>query len=78
MLKVGHPGSAGATTSELLTLTTPQVALIPVGKDNKYGHPQKEVIDLLNQNSIPILRTDRNGDIVVFSDGSTITYKTAA
>ncbi|MEG0836117.1 MAG: ComEC/Rec2 family competence protein [Christensenellaceae bacterium] len=78
VLKVGHHGSAGATTSELLTLTTPQVALIPVGKDNKYGHPQKEVIDLLNQNSIPILRTDRNGDIVVFSDGSTITYKTAA
>lgn len=78
VLKVGHHGSSNATTQAFLDVTTPQLAIITCGKDNDYGHPHTETIDMLGGMQIPILRTDQNGDIAVFTDGSTITYKTAA
>jgi len=78
VLKIAHHGSAASTSQEFLSATTPQVALITCGEDNSYGHPHRETTDLLDQNGITTLRTDRNEDIVVYSDGASIEYKTAA
>lgn len=64
VLVVGHHGSKGSTSEELLKATTPEYAIISVGKDNPYGHPSGEVVDRLKKYNCEILRTDLYGTIV--------------
>lgn len=77
VLKVGHHGSSSSTTEEFLMKVNPQYAVICVGKDNKYGHPHREIVDLLNKMGIKIYRTDENGTITAISDGESITFEEA-
>lgn len=63
VLKVPHHGSKNGTSKELLELVKPQEAVISVGKDNKFGHPHVETIQLLESSGIKIRRTDEEGDI---------------
>ncbi|MBU1000651.1 MBL fold metallo-hydrolase [Patescibacteria group bacterium] len=67
-IKVPHHGSKNGLTKELLDATTPEVAVISVGK-NSFGHPHKEILDLLNEYGIQVKRTDEDGDVEVISDG---------
>ena len=69
ILKVGHHGSRTSSSSEFVQAVAPTYALISDGKDNKYGHPHQEVLDILNNLKIKILRTDLLGTIVLKSDG---------
>lgn len=78
VLKIAHHGSADSTSQEWLTATTPALAIITAGANNDYGHPHKETLTLLDQNGIATLRTDQNGDIAIFADGTSIEYATAA
>jgi competence protein ComEC len=57
-----------------LEKVSPELAVISVG-ENKYGHPHKETLEILEKYGIRILRTDREGDIKVFSDGNTLKIK---
>ena len=68
VLKVGHHGSKTSTSKEFVEAVSPEIAVISVGKDNKYGHPRQEVLD--NLDGIRILRTDLNGDIKIVSNGN--------
>jgi len=68
-IKVPHHGSKNGITKNLLDVLNPLVAVISVGKDNSYGHPHKEIIDLLEGKKVQILRTDEIGDVVIKSDG---------
>lgn len=70
VLKVSHHGSITGTNQRLLDAVLPETAIISVGRDNPYGHPHKEVITLLKKNNIRTYRTDRDGTIVILSDGS--------
>jgi len=63
ILKVGHHGSQYSTTLPFLTQVRPKIALISVGKDNRYGHPGTETLKRLYSLGIPIYRTDRQGQI---------------
>lgn len=72
ILKIGHHGSNKSTSENLLGFSAPQYAVISVGKDNSYGHPHKETIDILNQFDISILRTDELGAIKTKSDGENV------
>jgi competence protein ComEC len=72
VLKVGHHGSKTSTSKELLESTNPQIAVISAGKDNRYGHPHEQVLEILNDYGIKILRTDEIGDIKIISDGNKI------
>jgi len=61
ILQVGHHGSKTSTSAEFIQAVRPQIAVIQVGKDNRYGHPHQEVLDRLK--NIKIFRTDLDGDI---------------
>lgn len=69
VLKVPHHGSKNGLTEKLLDAARPKLALISVGKNNRYGHPHQEVIELLSKKAIKTLRTDLDGEIEVVSDG---------
>lgn len=69
-LKVPHHGSKNGLSKDLLDISSPVIAVISAGKDNRYGHPHQEVIKLLSDKKIKILRTDEVGDVEVVSDGS--------
>jgi competence protein ComEC len=73
ILKVAHHGSTYSTGTAFLGRVHPDVAVIPVGTGNPYGHPAEETIAALKQAGVVVYRTDRDGDILVTSDG--ITYK---
>lgn len=63
LLKVGHHGSKTSTTQEFLDKINPKIALIGVGKNNKFGHPSNDVIQRLKDKNVKIYRTDMNGEI---------------
>jgi competence protein ComEC len=52
----------------------PDIAVISAGRDNKFGHPHDDVIAVLENEEVRILRTDRMGTIKVVSDGNDIYY----
>ncbi|WEK53461.1 MAG: MBL fold metallo-hydrolase [Candidatus Cohnella colombiensis] len=72
VLMVGHHGSDSSTTQAFLDAVQPSLAVIQVGKDNKYGHPKKTILDRLRASGVTILRNDLLGSIVVTSDGNEI------
>ena len=74
VLVPGHHGSATATSWNFLQATVPEYAVISCGKDNQYGHPDKDVMDKLESMDIHVYRTDKQGTIVAVSDGTTITW----
>ena len=63
ILKVGHHGSNTSTCKEFVKLVTPDVAIISAGKNNKYGHPHKSVLKILEEENVKIRRTDKEGTI---------------
>ncbi len=71
VLKVAHHGSDTSTTSEFLAVVNPQLAVISVGEDNKYGHPGAEVLERLQEKlgTENIYRTDQHGTIEFITDG---------
>jgi competence protein ComEC len=65
VLKVAHHGSADAGLGELLARTVPRLAVISVGAGNPYGHPAASTLADLAAAAVPVLRTDRSGDVVI-------------
>ncbi len=64
LLVVGHHGSNSSTGLELLHATKPKTAVISVGKDNSYGHPNEAVLKRLRLFGCKIWRTDLDGTII--------------
>lgn len=65
ILKIPHHGSKTSLSPIFLQLADPQLAVITVGRNNSYGHPSHEVLDLLKALKIKTLRTDEKGDIIL-------------
>ncbi len=61
ILKVGHHGSKTSSSREFIEYIHSKYFLISVGKDNRYGHPDEEVLDILRSSST--YRTDRDGSV---------------
>ena len=62
VLKVGHHGSKTSSSKEFIDEINPKYSIISVGKNNRYGHPNKEVLDNLENSKI--YRTDESGSIM--------------
>ena len=73
VLKAGHHGSSTSSGYRFIYETDPEYATVSCGKDNDYGHPHKETIDLYRDAGLPMLRTDELGTILAVSDGRDIT-----
>ncbi|HXF72967.1 MAG TPA: ComEC/Rec2 family competence protein, partial [Actinomycetota bacterium] len=68
VLKVPHHGG-DTSLDAFLAQVAPEVAVVSVGEDNPYGHPAPEVLAALRAEGARVLRTDRDGDVVVTFDG---------
>ena len=65
ILKVAHHGSKTSSSQEFINLVKPEIALIGVGKDNTFGHPNYGVIEKLKKIKAKIYRTDLDGEIII-------------
>lgn len=74
VLKLGHHGSRTSSSELYLRATAPEFAIISAGLHNSYGHPHKEVTDLLQKFSIPALATFAEGTISFTTDGTTLSH----
>lgn len=74
VLKVGHHGSETSSSNTFLDAVRPACAVISCGKDNRYGHPDAEVLKRLEERNVEILRTDEKGSIVFHSDGKELSW----
>ena len=52
VLKVGHHGSRSSTKPAMVEFTNPNYAIISAGKNNRYGHPHLEVMNILEQHQV--------------------------
>lgn len=72
ILKVAHHGAAGSSTTAFLERVRPSVAVISVGARNPYGHPAAETLARLHAAGARIARTDRDGAVIVETDGRSL------
>jgi competence protein ComEC len=69
ILKAGHHGSKTSSGEMFLDYVKPNTALISAGIANKFKHPSKEVVERFKSRKIKIYRTDKEGAIIIISDG---------
>ena len=62
ILKVGHHGSKTSSSKNFINEINPRYSIISVGKNNRYGHPNKEILNTLDESKI--YRTDQDGSIM--------------
>lgn len=71
ILKVGHHGSINSLAEDQAERLSPEISLVSVGEDNRYGHPAKAIIEALEDTGSRVLRTDESGDVSCrFSPGA--------
>lgn len=75
VLKAGHHGSHTSTSFSFAEATSPEYVVISAGKDNTYGHPHKEVLDILKKVGAKIVSTAESGTIKFQTDGKTLEIK---
>ncbi len=77
IFKVGHHGSAVSCDQNALDVLSPRIALLSVGAYNRYGHPNPEVLSLLEANQVVSARTDEQGTITCFFEKEGIRVTTS-
>jgi competence protein ComEC len=77
LLKVGHHGSANATTEELVSSVKPRFAVISVGEANLFGLPRRDTLARLQAAGVRVFRTDLDGAVSFYLDGLSVTASVA-
>ncbi len=72
--KASHHGSKTGSSDDFLDKVNPTYAVISCGEDNKYGHPSAQTLNNFRSRGIKTFRTDNQGTIVAYSNGSNITW----
>lgn len=73
---VGHHGSASSSGEALLDAASPHYAFLSVGEENPYGHPDEQTLNSLQQLGVALFRTDKQGEVTVYSDGDNYWFST--
>ena len=76
VLKVGHHGSKTSSSKKFIDEANPKYGVISVGKNNKYGHPNKEILNTLSNSKI--YRTDEDGSIMFKIKNNKLKIKTCS
>ena len=76
VLKVPRHGSLTSSTEEFIAAVKPRLAVLSVGYRNSFGLPREEVLARYREAGSEILRTDRDGAIIIETDGDKIRYRT--
>ena len=76
LLKIGHHGSKTSSSRDFINEINPKYSIISVGKNNRYGHPNKEVLDNLENSKI--FRTDQDGSIMIKIKNNKLQIETCA
>jgi len=77
VLKIAHHGSKTSTMPQFLVVVDPELAVVSVGADNKFGHPSPEVVERLvaSLGENKLYRTDKDGTIEFITDGEKLWVK---
>ena len=70
LIKIGHHGSKTSTSLSFIKKANPEYAVITVGKNNRYNHPNKETMETLKSQDIEVHRSDECGNILFKSTGN--------
>ena len=76
VIKVAHHGSKTSSTEGFVVATKPQFAIISVGRNSRFGHPHKEVVERWQSNGATVLTTGNNGTITITTDGHDLNLQT--
>lgn len=74
VIKFGHHGSSSSSSNAFIEAVSPKYGIISCAKDNKYGHPHRETLDIIKKYTIKTFRTDTDGEIILTSDGKSINF----
>lgn len=72
LLKVGHHGGKTSSSDRFVEAANPEMAMISAGIENRFHHPAPEVLSKLEKIGAKVMRTDKNGAIIIYSDGNNI------
>src|SRR6185369_5400189 len=75
VIKVAHHGSKTSSTEGFVLAAKPQYAIISVGRDSRFGHPHREVVERWQANGAVVLPTGQSGTITVTTDGHDLSLK---
>ncbi len=76
ILKVGHHGSKTSSSKKFIDEISPKYSIISVGKNNRYGHPNKDVVNNLEDSKI--YRTDQDGSVMFKIKNNKLEIKTCS
>lgn len=65
ILKAGHHGSHTSSSDEFIRTLQPELTIFSYGKDNRYGHPHAEVVEIFAKYHVPTMATADHGSITV-------------
>lgn len=77
VLKSPHHGSHSSSSEAFLDRVSPEIIVISVGEDNRYGFPNQEILERYKKIGAKVYRTDVHGAVEVSSDGRTIFIRKA-
>jgi competence protein ComEC len=76
VLEAPHHGSASSGTEVFLRAARPVLGIVSAGRGNRFGHPHRAVLERFAAAGCPMLRTDRDGAILLRTDGRELRVET--
>jgi competence protein ComEC len=76
LIKIPHHGSRTGLNENMTDIMRPDIAIISLGLNNKYGFPHQEILDILAKNKTRVYRTDQDKSINIRTDGKNYEIKT--